>query len=220
MLILHRRPDDRQAAMRPVLDLRLQSLQVRAQPGHWQRPSPRCIASPPPRAPEGTPPGKVSSYIFNCKPGDKVTISGAFGEFFIQETEREMVYVGGGAGMAPLRSHLYHLFHTLKTGRKVSYWYGARNPNEVFYEDHFLAIEKEFPNFKFHIAMSDPRPEDNWEGYVGFIHQVVHDEYLKEHPAPEDVEYYMCGPPMMLQAVLGMLDGLGVEEEMIRFDEF
>ena len=183
------------------------------------------IAMPPPdrSSPTGwkqVPPGIASSYVFSCKPGDKVTISGAFGEFFIQETEREMVYVGGGAGMAPLRSHLYHLFHTLKTGRKVSYWYGARNPNEVFYEDHFLAIEKEFPNFKFHIAMSDPRPEDNWEGYVGFIHQVVHDEYLKEHPAPEDVEYYMCGPPMMLQAVLGMLDGLGVEEEMIRFDEF
>ena len=183
------------------------------------------IAMPPPdrSSPTGwkqVPPGIASSYVFSRKPGDKVTISGAFGEFFIQETEREMVYVGGGAGMAPLRSHLYHLFHTLKTGRKVSYWYGARNPNEVFYEDHFLAIEKEFPNFKFHIAMSDPRPEDNWEGYVGFIHQVVHDEYLKEHPAPEDVEYYMCGPPMMLQAVLGMLDGLGVEEEMIRFDEF
>lgn len=183
------------------------------------------IAMPPPdrSSPTGwkqVPPGIASSYVFGRKPGDKVTISGAFGEFFIQETEREMVYVGGGAGMAPLRSHLYHLFHTLKTGRKVSYWYGARNPNEVFYEDHFLAIEKEFPNFKFHIAMSDPRPEDNWEGYVGFIHQVVHDEYLKEHPAPEDVEYYMCGPPMMLQAVLGMLDGLGVEEEMIRFDEF
>jgi Na+-transporting NADH:ubiquinone oxidoreductase subunit F len=183
------------------------------------------IAMPPPdrSSPTGwkqVPPGIASSYVFSRKPGDKVTISGAFGEFFIQETEREMVYVGGGAGMAPLRSHLYHLFHTLKTGRKVSYWYGARNPNEVFYEDHFRAIEKEFPNFKFHIAMSDPRPEDNWEGYVGFIHQVVHDEYLKEHPAPEDVEYYMCGPPMMLQAVLGMLDGLGVEEEMIRFDEF
>ncbi len=183
------------------------------------------IAMPPPdrSSPTGwkqVPPGIASSYVFGLKPGDKVTISGAFGEFFIQETEREMVYVGGGAGMAPLRSHLYHLFHTLKTGRKVSYWYGARNPNEVFYEDHFRAIEKEFPNFKFHIAMSDPRPEDNWEGYVGFIHQVVHDEYLKEHPAPEDVEYYMCGPPMMLQAVLGMLDGLGVEEEMIRFDEF
>ena len=183
------------------------------------------IAMPPPdrSSPTGwkqVPPGIASSYVFGRKPGDKVTISGAFGEFFIQETEREMVYVGGGAGMAPLRSHLYHLFHTLKTGRKVSYWYGARNPNEVFYEDHFRAIEKEFPNFKFHIAMSDPRPEDNWEGYVGFIHQVVHDEYLKEHPAPEDVEYYMCGPPMMLQAVLGMLDGLGVEEEMIRFDEF
>jgi len=183
------------------------------------------IAMPPPdrSSPTGwkqVPPGIASSYVFSRKSGDKVTISGAFGEFFIQQTEREMVYIGGGAGMAPLRSHLYHLFHTLKTGRKVSYWYGARNPNEVFYEDHFRAIEKKFPNFKFHIAMSDPRPEDNWDGYVGFIHQVVLEHYLKEHLAPEDVEYYMCGPPMMLQAVLGMLDDLGVEEDMIRFDEF
>ena len=182
------------------------------------------VATPPPDREKGgwmnVPPGIVSSYVFSRKPGDKVTISGAFGEFFIQDTDREMVYVGGGAGMAPLRSHLFHLFHTLKTGRKVSYWYGARNPNEVFYEDHFRKIEEEFPNFKFHIAMSEPRPEDNWEGYVGFIHQVVLENYLDDHPAPEDIEFYMCGPPMMLQAVLGMLDDLGVEEQMIRFDEF
>ena len=182
------------------------------------------IATPPPDREKGgwedVPPGVASSYVFSRKPGDMVTISGPFGEFFIQETDREMVYIGGGAGMAPLRSHLYHLFHTLKTGRKVSYWYGARNPNEVFYEDHFRKIEEEFPNFTFHIAMSEPRPEDNWDGYVGFIHQVVHDHYLKDHSAPEDVEYYLCGPPLMLGSALGMLDDLGIEEEMIRFDEF
>ena len=178
------------------------------------------IATPTPDHWEDAPPGIASSYVFSRKPGDKVTISGPFGEFFIQETDREMVYIGGGAGMAPLRSHLYHLFHTLKTGRKVSYWYGARNPNEVFYEDHFRKIEEEFPNFTFHIAMSEPRPEDNWDGYVGFIHQVVYDHYLKDHSAPEDVEYYLCGPPLMLRAALGMLDDLGIEEEMIRFDEF
>jgi len=183
------------------------------------------IAVPPPdrSSPTGwkqVPPGLATSYIFSRKPGDKVTISGAFGEFFIQETEREMVYIGGGAGMAPLRSHLFHLFHTLKTGRKVSYWYGARNPNEVFYEDLFRQIEEQFPNFEFHIAMSDPRPEDNWDGYVGFIHQVLNDNYLAQHQAPEDVEYYICGPPIMLQAVQGMLDSLGVEEEMIRYDDF
>ena len=182
------------------------------------------IATPPPDREKGgwedVPPGIASSYVFSRKPGDMVTVSGPFGEFFIQETDREMVYIGGGAGMAPLRSHLYHLFHTLKTGRKVSYWYGARNPNEVFYEDHFRKIEEEFPNFTFHIAMSEPRPEDNWDGYVGFIHQVVYDHYLRDHPAPEDVEYYLCGPPLMLRAALGMLDDLGIEEEMIRFDEF
>ena len=183
------------------------------------------IATPPPdrSSPTGwkqVPPGVASSYVFDRKPGDKVTISGPFGEFFIQDTDREMVYIGGGAGMAPLRSHLFHLFHTLKTGRKVSYWYGARNPNEVFYEDQFRQIEDEFPNFKFHIAMSEPRPEDNWEGHVGFIHQVLLENYLNDHSAPEDVEYYICGPPIMLQAVLGMLDNLGVEEEMIRFDDF
>lgn len=182
------------------------------------------IATPPPDRAKGgwqdVPPGIASSYVFSRKPGDKVTISGPFGEFFIQDTDREMVYIGGGAGMAPLRSHLYHLFHTLKTGRKVSYWYGARNPNEVFYEDHFRQIEAEFPNFSFHIAMSEPRPEDHWDGYVGFIHQVVYDHHLKDHAAPEDVEYYLCGPPPMLRAALGMLDDLGIEEEMIRYDEF
>jgi len=182
------------------------------------------IATPPfDRAKGGwmdVPPGIVSSYVFSRKPGDKVTISGPFGEFFIQDTDREMVYIGGGAGMAPLRSHIFHLCHTLRTERKVSYWYGARNPNEVFYEEDFRKIEEEFPNFSFHIAMSEPRPEDNWTGYTGFIHQVVLDNYLDDHPAPEDIEYYMCGPPLMAQAVLRMLDDLGVEPEMIRFDDF
>lgn len=182
------------------------------------------IATPPVDRATGTwmnvNPGVVSSYVFNLKPGDKATISGPYGEFYIQETEREMVYIGGGAGMAPLRSHIFHLFHTMKTNRKVSYWYGARSSKELFYEEHFEDIEKDFPNFSWHVAMSEPLPEDNWTGYKGFIHQVVLDNYLSNHPAPEDIEYYLCGPPMMLQAVLGMLDELGVEEEMIRFDDF
>ena len=178
------------------------------------------IASPPPRAPEGTPPGKVSSYIFNLKPGDKVTISGPYGEFFIKETGAEMIYIGGGAGMAPLRSHIFELFKERKTSRKVSYWYGGRSSRELFYVDEFREIEKNFPNFKLNIALSEPLPEDNWSGYVGFIHQVLHDHYLKDHPAPEDCEYYICGPPMMLQAVLKMLDNLGVEPENIAFDDF
>lgn len=178
------------------------------------------VASPPPRAPEGTPPGKMSSFIFGLKPGDKVTISGPYGEFFINDSDSEMIYVGGGAGMAPLRSHIFELFKNLKTGRKVTYWYGGRSLRELFYVDHFRGIEEEFPNFKFNIALSEPQPEDNWTGYVGFIHQVLHDEYLKDHPAPEDIEYYMCGPPMMNAAVQKMLDDLGVEKENIRFDDF
>ena len=177
------------------------------------------VASPPPRQPD-VPPGKMSSYIFNLKPGDKVTISGPYGEFFIKDTEAEMIYVGGGAGMAPLRSHIFELFKNLKSGRKVSYWYGGRSLRELFYIDHFRSIEKEFPNFKFHIALSEPMPEDNWDGYVGFIHQVLIDNYLKDHPAPEDVEYYFCGPPMMNQAVMKMLDDFGVEPENISFDDF
>ncbi len=178
------------------------------------------VASPPPRAPEGTPPGMMSSYIFNCKPGDKVTISGPYGEFFIKDTDAEMIYIGGGAGMAPLRSHIFELFKNLKTGRKVSYWYGGRSLRELFYIDHFREIEKEFPNFKFNIALSEPLPEDNWDGYVGFIHQVLYDNYLKDHPAPEDVEYYICGPPMMNSAVFKMLEEQGVEQENIAFDDF
>ena len=165
-------------------------------------------------------PGLASSYVYSQKVGDRVTISGPYGEFFMQETDREMCYIGGGAGMAPLRSHIFHLFHTLKTGRKVSYWYGARSRREIFYEDHFRKIEKEFPNFTFHIALSEPLPEDNWDGPVGFIHQVVQEHYLESHEAPEDIEYYLCGPPLMLNAVRKMLDDFGVEPEMIRFDEF
>jgi Na+-transporting NADH:ubiquinone oxidoreductase subunit F len=165
-------------------------------------------------------PGICSSYIFSRKPGDKVTISGPYGDFFIKDTEREMVYIGGGAGMAPLRSHIFHMFHTLKTGRKVSYWYGARSKREVFYEDEFRKIEKEFPNFNFNIALSEPLAEDNWDGYTGFIHQVVLDNYLNGHPEPEEVEYYLCGPPIMNESVLSMLDNLGVPEENIDLDDF
>ncbi|MFQ5733284.1 MAG: NADH:ubiquinone reductase (Na(+)-transporting) subunit F [Planctomycetaceae bacterium] len=178
------------------------------------------VATPPPRAPDDTPPGKVSSYIFNLKPGDTVTISGPYGEFFIKETDAEMVYIGGGAGMAPLRSHIFELFKERRTGRKVTYWYGGRSLRELFYVDEFRELEERFPNFKFHIALSDPMPEDNWTGDTGFIHQVLLDEYLNDHPAPEDVEYYICGPPLMLQAVLKMLDDLGVEPENIAFDDF
>ena len=178
------------------------------------------VASPPPRGPEGIPPGKVSSYIFNCKPGDPVTISGPYGEFFIKDTDAEMVYIGGGAGMAPLRSHIYELFKNRKTDRKVSYWYGGRSLRELFYVDEFRQIEKDFPNFQFNIALSDALPEDNWTGYTGFIHQVLLENYLKNHPAPEDIEYYICGPPMMNAAVFKMLDDLGVEPENIAFDDF
>ena len=165
-------------------------------------------------------PGVCSSYIFSLKSGDKVTISGPYGEFFIKETESEMLYIGGGAGMAPLRSHLFHLFHTLQTKRKVSYWYGARSKREIFYEDHFREIEKKYPNFTFHMALSEPLPEDNWDGLTGFIHQVVYDQYLNKHEEPEEIEYYMCGPPLMNDAVLKMLYDLGVPDEMIDFDDF
>ncbi len=165
-------------------------------------------------------PGIASSYIFNLKPGDDVTVSGPYGEFFIQPTQREMIYIGGGAGMAPLRAHLFHLFHTLKTDRKVSYWYGARSLNEMFYWDHFKKIEAEFPNFTFHLALSEPQPEDEWTGPTGFIHQVLKDEYLGAHDAPEDCEYYMCGPPPMVNAVMRMLDEMGVAKEDIHFDDF
>lgn len=166
------------------------------------------------------PPGICSSYIFSRKAGDKVMISGPYGEFHIKKTNSEMIYIGGGAGMAPLRSHIFHLFHTLKTARKVSYWYGARSLREVFYEDEFRAIEKEFPNFTFNLALSEPLPQDNWTGYKGFIHQVLYDNYLSKLDEPEDIEYYFCGPPMMNNAVVKMLDNLGIPAENISFDDF
>jgi len=177
------------------------------------------IASPPPRLPD-VPPGKGSSYIFDQKPGDKVTISGPFGEFHIKPTEREMIFIGGGAGMAPLRSHIMRMLVTEKTDRKMSYWYGARSLREMFYVDDFDKLQAENENFKWHVALSEPLPEDNWEGHTGFIHQVVLENYLANHPAPEECEYYLCGPPMMNQAVLRMLDDLGVEPEMIDLDDF
>jgi Na+-transporting NADH:ubiquinone oxidoreductase subunit F len=165
-------------------------------------------------------PGICSSFIFSRKPGDKVMISGPYGEFHIKNTKREMIYIGGGAGMAPLRSHIFHMFKTEKTDRKVSYWYGARSLREVFYEDEFRQIEKDFPNFKFNIALSEPKPEDNWKGLTGFIHKVLFDEYLGKMEEPEEIEYYLCGPPMMNDAVLKLLYDLGVPDEMIAFDDF
>ncbi len=177
------------------------------------------IASPPPRMPD-VPPGKMSSYIFSLKPGDEVTISGPYGEFFAKDTNAEMVYIGGGAGMAPMRSHIFDLFYRLHTKRKVSFWYGARSLREAFYQEQFDEIAAENDNFVWHLALSEPLPEDNWTGYTGFIHQVLYDHYLKDHPAPEDVEYYICGPPLMLKACLDMLDSLGVEPENILFDDF
>lgn len=176
-------------------------------------------------------PGVCSSYVFGCKPGDKVTISGPYGEFFIKETEAEMLYVGGGAGMAPMRSHLYHLFHTLKTGRKVTFFYGGRTRQELFYVEEFREIEKKFPNFRFAIALDNPLPEDNWtlkenlddpngDGFKGYVHNVVIDEFLSKHPAPEDLELYFCGPPMMNQSVIKMADEWGIPEENVAFDDF
>lgn len=176
-------------------------------------------------------PGICSSYVFGCKPGDKVTISGPYGEFFIKENDSEMLYIGGGAGMAPMRSHLFHLFHTLKTDRKVTYWYGGRSKRELFYLEHFRAIEREFPNFRFFVVLSEPLEEDNWtekkdiddeegDGFTGFVHQAVIDQYLKKHEAPEDIEFYFCGPPLMNQAVLKMCDEWGVPPENVAFDDF
>ncbi len=165
-------------------------------------------------------PGICSSFVFSRKPGDKVTISGPYGEFFIKPTKREMMFIGGGAGMAPMRSHLFHLFHTEKTDRKTTFWYGGRSLRELFYMDDFEAIEKDFKNFDFHVALSEPKKEDNWTGKTGFIHQVILDSYLKNHSEPEEIEYYLCGPPMMNAAVFKMLDELGVPDEMIAFDDF
>ena len=176
-------------------------------------------------------PGICSSFVFSRKPGDKVTISGPYGEFFIKETQSEMIYIGGGAGMAPMRSHLFHLFHTLKTGRKVTYWYGGRSKRELFYIEDFRNIEKEFPNFKFFVVLSDPIPDDNWvekksmddpegDGFLGFVHEAVIKHQLKNHDAPEDIEFYFCGPPMMNAAVLKMCDEWGVPDENVAFDDF
>jgi len=177
------------------------------------------IASPPPNKPDVSP-GIASSYMFNLKPGDKVVVSGPYGDFLMRNTDREKIYVGGGAGMAPMRSHLFHLFHTEKTKRNISYWYGARSVRERFYDDEFKAIVNAFPNFKYHVALSAPLKEDNWTGPTGFIHQVLLDNYLSKHPEPEECEYYLCGPPLMIDAVTNMLHDLGVDDEMISFDSF
>ena len=177
------------------------------------------IATPPPGA-KGISPGVMSSYIFNLKPGDKVVISGPFGEFFARETNNEMVFIGGGAGMAPMRSHIFDQLRRIKTKRKMTFWYGARSLREMFYVDDFNMLQRENPNFEWHIALSEPKPEDNWTGYTGFIHNVLYENSLKNHPAPEDCEYYMCGPPMMNAAVIKMLLDIGVERENIMLDDF
>lgn len=165
-------------------------------------------------------PGICSSYIYSLKPGDKITISGPYGEFFVEQSQREMMFIGGGAGMAPMRSQIFDEFMTKRTTRKASFWYGGRSKKELFYMDHYEALAKEFPNFSFHVALSEPLPEDNWTGYTGFIHQVIFDNYLKNHPEPEEIEYYLCGPKPMTEAVVRMLDSLGVPPEMIRYDNF
>lgn len=177
------------------------------------------IATPPPKT-TGIPPGKMSSWVFSLKPGDKVTVYGPFGEFFARDTKNEMVFIGGGAGMAPMRSHIFDLFKRLKTDRKVSFWYGARSMREAFYTEEYDQLAQDYPNFEWHLALSEPQPEDNWTGHKGFIHNVVLENYLKNHPAPEDCEYYMCGPPMMNAAVIRMLTDLGVERSNIMLDDF
>jgi len=178
------------------------------------------IASPPPRASPDVPPGKMSSYVFGLKPGDEVTISGPYGEFFAKETQAEMVFIGGGAGMAPMRSHIFDQLLRLGSKRRISFWYGARSLKEAFYVEEFDALAKAHPNFTWHLALSEPLPEDQWKGATGFIHQVLQKEYLATHRSPEDCEYYLCGPPQMLKACLTLLDGLGVEKENILFDDF
>ncbi|MEM1345844.1 MAG: NADH:ubiquinone reductase (Na(+)-transporting) subunit F [Pseudomonadota bacterium] len=177
------------------------------------------VASPPPGT-DGIPPGKMSSFIFNLKPGDKVTISGPFGEFFARETGKEMIFVGGGAGMAPMRSHIFDQLKRLKSDRKISFWYGARSKREMFFVEDFDSLAQDNPNFVWHVALSDALPEDGWKGYTGFIHNVLLEEYLRNHPAPEDCEYYMCGPPIMNQSVIKMLLDLGVDREDIMLDDF
>jgi len=177
------------------------------------------VATPPPGS-EGIPPGVMSSWAFNLKPGDKVNVYGPFGEFFAKETSNEMVFIGGGAGMAPMRSHLFDQLKRIKTDRKISFWYGARSLREMFYVEDYDGLDAENDNFEWHVALSDPQPEDNWDGLTGFIHNVLYEQYLKDHPAPEDCEYYMCGPPMMNKAVIDMLLDLGVERENIFLDDF
>lgn len=178
------------------------------------------IASPPPRGPDNIPPGKMSSYVFSLKLGDKITVSGPYGEFFAKDTKAEMVFIGGGAGMAPMRSHIFDQLKRLRSDRKISFWYGARSKREMFYVEDYDGLAEEFDNFEWHVALSDPQPEDNWEGYTGFIHNVLYENYLKDHPAPEDCEFYMCGPPVMNAAVIKMLKDLGVEDENILLDDF
>ncbi|MGQ9424623.1 NADH:ubiquinone reductase (Na(+)-transporting) subunit F [Gilvimarinus sp. F26214L] len=177
------------------------------------------IATPPPKS-QGIPPGIMSSYVFSLKPGDKIKVFGPFGEFFAKDTDAEMVFIGGGAGMAPMRSHIFDQLKRLHSKRKISFWYGARSLRELFYQDEYDKLAEEHDNFQWHVAMSDPQPEDNWTGLTGFIHNVLYEQYLKDHPAPEDCEYYMCGPPMMNAAVIKMLKDLGVEDENILLDDF
>lgn len=178
------------------------------------------VAFPPADAPPDAPPGKASSWLFKLKKGDEVTISGPYGEFYIHDSDSEMIYIGRGAGMAPLRSHIYDLLKNRKTQRKIAYWYNARNLSEVFYREDFEQLAREHPNFTYHLALSRPQPDDNWTGFTGYIAYVLHDNYLKDHPAPEDVEYYICGPPVMTDSVLQVLDDLGVEPDNIFFDDF
>ena len=177
------------------------------------------IATPPPRS-QGIAPGRMSSWVFSLKPGDKVTVSGPYGEFFAKDTKAEMIFVGGGAGMAPMRSHIFDQLKRLNSDRKISFWYGARSKREMFYVEDYDGLAESFDNFEWHVALSDPQPEDNWDGYTGFIHNVLYEEYLKDHPAPEDCEFYMCGPPVMNAAVIKMLKDLGVEDENILLDDF
>ncbi|RJP76485.1 MAG: NADH:ubiquinone reductase (Na(+)-transporting) subunit F [Desulfobacteraceae bacterium] len=177
------------------------------------------LATPPADHPDA-PPGVGSSYVFSLKPGDKITLSGPYGDFFVKDTEREMCFIGGGAGMAPMRCHILHQLNTVQTKRKMTFWYGARSRQEMFYDDEFQALDRKFDNFAYHVALSDAQPEDNWTGMTGFIHQCLFDSYLKGHPDPTEIEYYLCGPPMMINAVMKMLDSLGVEPEMIAFDDF
>jgi Na+-transporting NADH:ubiquinone oxidoreductase subunit F len=177
------------------------------------------LATPPPEAPDA-PPGVGSSYVFSLRPGEKVTLSGPYGDFFVKDTEKEMCFVGGGAGMAPMRSHIFNQLNEVGTTRKMTFWYGARSKQEMFYNEDFLLLHEKFENFSYHVALSDPQPEDNWQGLTGFIHQCLYEEYLSTHPDPSEVEYYLCGPPMMIKAVMKMLDSLGVDPEAIAYDDF